>query len=57
MASEVTPKVEITGEDVDIVRAMNPEFNKQLLIAAAARVRAEEQAKKSYASSQKGKKS
>ena len=33
--------ITITMQDVDIVRTVDPEFNKQLLIAAASRMRAE----------------
>ena len=32
--------ITITMQDVDIVRTVAPEFNKQLLIAAASRMRA-----------------
>ena len=33
--------VTITMQDVDVVRTVDPNFNKQLLIAAASRMRAE----------------
>jgi hypothetical protein len=33
--------ITITMQDVDIVRPINPEFNNQLLIAAASRLRAD----------------
>ena len=33
--------ITITMQDVDVVRTVDPSFNKQLLIAAASRMRAE----------------
>ena len=33
--------ITITMQDVDVVRTVAPNFNKQLLIAAASRIRAE----------------
>ena len=33
--------ITITMQDVDVVRTVDPNFNKQLLIAAASRMRAE----------------
>lgn len=33
--------ITITMQDVDVVRQVNPEFNKELLVAAVSRMRAE----------------